>query len=138
MTSPWSPLMTRDQVIRLHDEGVRRHGGDPTPRGDLEPCIDRSLGAAWSGALYREPDDAAPGFCFAAFLLYYLTKNQCFTDGNKRVGWLAGTKVLLSLGLTVSAPQEECEAMVRGIATGAVATADDVALWLAPRLESVI
>jgi prophage maintenance system killer protein len=129
--------MTRDQVIRLHDEGIKRYGGDPTPRGDLESCIDRSLGAAWNGALYREPVDAAAGLCFAAFLLFYLTKNQCFTDGNKRTGWLAGVWVLLALGLTVTASKEECEIMVRSIAAEAAATADDVVRWLAPRVESV-
>ncbi len=46
---------------------------------------------------------------FRGCLLYYLMKNHCFVDGNKRVGWAACMEVLRALGLTVTATDKEAE-----------------------------
>jgi hypothetical protein len=39
-------------------------------------------------------------------MLFYLIKNHCFIDGNKRVGWAACMEALRSLGLTINATDE--------------------------------
>lgn len=131
--APWNDLISVQGVIALHAEGMRRHGHDPSSR-PAENCVDGSLGAAWSAGLYREPEGARPGLCFAGHVLFYLAKNHCFTDGNKRAAWLALTAILASMGLSVHTSNDDAEAMVRGVADGSVHDADAVIFWIAERL----
>jgi death-on-curing protein len=74
-------------------------------------------------------------------LLFYLVSNHCFVDGNKRIGWLAAMRVLLSFGLTVSATDDEAEAFCMRIADSqkadAIRDGQDVVIWLSERLEAV-
>jgi death-on-curing protein len=77
------------------------------------------------------------GLCFAGCLLYYLVKNHCFIDGNKRVGWAACMEVLRALGLTVNATDAEVEGFCLAILdkdSEVARNAVDVSAWLAPRL----
>lgn len=89
--------------------------------------------------LYSGSDDAKQGLCFAGCLLFYLVKNHCFVDGNKRVAWASCMEVLRSLGLTVNATDDEAEAFCINVITGEnmVKKAVDVCLWIAPRLEAL-
>ncbi len=133
---PWAHLVSRDVILEIHRECIARFGGDPsnTPKGG---CVERSIGAAWSAELYSENPDAVEGLCFAGCLLYYLIKNHCFVDGNKRVGWAACMEVLRTLGLTVHATDDEIEEFCLAIIENdppQVKGAVDVAVWLAPRL----
>ncbi len=90
---PWSHLIRRDTVQDIHDEAIARFGGDATPDAK-QGCIDGSIGAAWNAELYTGDDASSGGLCFAGCLLYYLVKNHCFVDGNKRVGWATCMEVL--------------------------------------------
>ena len=135
---PWLDLISEETVLELHHEGIiRYHGKD----GLREPdgCVDRSLAAAWNAELYSDSPDAQNGLCFACCLLFYLAKNNCFMDGNKRVGWAACMEVLRGFGLTVKATDDEVEQFCNGILTGSenVRDAIGVTFWIAPRLISL-
>jgi death on curing protein len=131
---PWSHLITQTVIQEIHDENIVLFGGDPTPDAK-QGCVDSSLGAAWNAELYSQEDSSPSGLCFAGCLLYYLVKNHCFVDGNKRVGWATCMEVLRSIGLTIDAPDDEVEIFVTAIAGNSPEVSRfDVAVWLAPRL----
>jgi hypothetical protein len=72
---------------------------------------------------------------FAGFVLFYLGRNHCFTDGSKRVAWLAAMWILEARGVTVQATTDEAEAMILAAIEGTTITSGvDVARWFADRL----
>lgn len=130
---PWNELLSLNDVYELYREGIRRYGGDPS---DPKPgCIDGSLGAAWSAESYSDPDPGRlPGLVFVGYLLFYLARNHCFTDGNKRVAWSAAMHVLLGPGLTVEATIDEAEQLMLSVIERRVNDGMEVVSWLAERL----
>jgi death on curing protein len=137
--NPWTRLISADQIIDLHSDLIKRYGGDPTPSVDSvkDGCIERSLGAAWTAELYVGAEDSIPGLCFAGCLLFYLAKNHCFIDGNKRISWAASMQILLGLDLTLDVSELEAEAFCLSILAGDVASATDVSIWMADRLMAI-
>jgi len=133
---PWSRLIDFDAVMELHREAISRFGGDQTPTAK-DGCIERSLGAAWNAELYAGSEDALPGLCFAACLLFYLAKNHCFVDGNKRIAWMASMHVLLGLDLTIDVSDDDGEAFCLSILDGTVEHATDVVTWMADKLAAI-
>lgn len=135
--SPWSDLIDVDTLYSLHADAIQRFGGSSS-RGDERPCLEGSLGAAWNAQLYAaaDSDGATPWLCFAGCLLYYLTKNHCFVDGNKRVAWLAMVEVLYRRGLTIDATDDEAEQLCVSIIQNEMGSAILVSSWLAERLKS--
>jgi death on curing protein len=135
--SPWVDLITVEAVFESHQEAIRLHGGTAARPATAEDCVKGSLGSlgnAWSAALYEEPEEAQKGLCFAAHALVYLVRNHCFTDGNKRVAWVAAMLVLAQYRLTVKATTDEAELLVNQIITEDL-DAGAVLTWLAQRLE---
>ena len=123
-----------DQEIRLLQEAaiVASGGTSGAPRPG---CVQGSLGAATSAALYSSDGEPDP-FVFAAYLLIYLARNHCFPDGNKRVAWLAFVDVLRTdLNVTVELPSAEIAAFVEEVAQGTVAV-DLVLRFFGPHLRS--
>lgn len=133
---PWASLITVDRILDLHRESISRYGGDRTP-SPKDGCLEKSLGAAWNAELYAETGDGIPGLCFAGCLFFYLAKNHCFVDGNKRISWMSAMQVLLGLHLTVDVSEEDAEAYCLSILSGDVAKATDASIWLADHLISV-
>jgi death-on-curing protein len=131
---PWSELITVRLVLDFRDEGIKRYGGLLATK-PAEDCIEGSLGAAWSAGLYREPEEAKRGLCFTAHALYYIAKNHCFTEGNKRAAWMSAIEILARLGLTVNTTIEEAFGMMEGIIKGHISGPDEVTHWLAERLD---
>lgn len=131
---PWSELISVGLVMELRDEGIRRYGGILATKPPAE-CVAGSLGAAWSAGLYREPEEARRGLCFAGHVLFYLAKNHCFTEGNKRAAWAAAIEILARLGLTVTATTDEAWELIDAVIAGRIANADHVIIWLSGRLE---
>lgn len=79
------------------------------------------------------------GLILVAYLLYYLAKDHCFVDGNKRVAWLAAVETLKNLQLTLNVSTEDAYAFMIDLSSeGSTITASDVAVWLAERLEDVV
>jgi death on curing protein len=134
-TVPWQHLISVQVIQELHDENIRRFGGNPSP-SPIPGCIEASLGAAWNAELYAGIDNAIPGLCFGGCLLYYLHMNHCFVDGNKRVAWAAWMEVLRSLGFMVNATDDEVEQLFLDIINESIKNAVDVVFWLAPKLDS--
>ena len=134
--APWSQLISMDTVLELQQEGISRYGGINTAN-PKDGCVERSLGAAWNAELYMANEDALQGLLFAGCLLFYLAKNHCFIDGNKRVAWMAAMEVLLRLDLTLDISEDEAEAYCLSILSGEVAEATDVSVWMADRVAAI-
>ena|SRR5437762_1838915 len=137
---PWTDWITATQIKSLHDEGIRQHGGknsSPPEKG----CLERSLGAAYNAELYSMPEVESEtiisGLCFCGYLLFYLIQNNCFIDGNKRVGWTSSMYVLLGLGLTLDVSDEEAEQLCLQVAEGKIRKGEDVVYWIAERLKAL-
>ncbi len=130
---PWDSILSLSDVATLYGEGIRRYGGDPS---DPKPgCVDGSVGAAWSAESYADPDPGRlPGLVFAGYLLFYLAKNHCFTDGNKRVAWSTAMHVLGHYCLTVDASIDESEQLMLSVIAGKIRDGMGVVTWLAERL----
>lgn len=94
------------------------YGGDPTERASDAACVDKSLGAALLAASYLSTDGRTDPLHVASSLLFYLAKNHCFTDGNKRVSWAAAVECLLREGLQIVATTEEAASFVNRVASG--------------------
>ena len=133
---PWDGLVSLASIVELHGEAISRYGGDGTPTPH-DGCVEKSLGAAWNAELYAGPDGGVPGLCFAGCLLYYLIKNHCFIDGNKRVAWATSMEVLRGLGVTIDATDDAAEQFCLDVISGTVGDAVDVAAWLADRLVAL-
>lgn len=126
-------------ILELHAQGIRAHGGDGGVRPTDPECVEGKLGNAWSAEGYATQDEhRVGGLIFAAFLLFYLAKGHCFTDGNKRVAWTSAMRVLLVLGLTVTVQTDEAYEFMKAIADGSEISGETVLRWLAERLESAL
>ena len=113
MTEPrW---LTRQMVLAIHAEAVRRFGGLSGTRDDalLESALERPR-----NRFHYNPDSTL--FELAASLGLGLIKNHPFNDGNKRTGLLA-MRAFLFLNHYQLDPSEadEVETMVR-VAEGSV------------------
>jgi death-on-curing protein len=108
---PWSELISIETIQEVHRECIARFGGDSTFK-PTEGCIERSAGAAFNAELYTDNPDSIKGLCFAGCLLFYLIRNHCFVDGNKRVAWASCMEVLRFLGLTVDSTDSDAEEFV--------------------------
>jgi death on curing protein len=137
MTEDWADLITIAEVLRLHARGILEHNQTPVAINKaVEDCVEGRIGNAWTSEGYCSDEDAKPGLCFAGYLLYYLTRDHCFLDGNKRAAWSTAMAVLASLGLTVSASDDESYSLVDRIANGVIKDGMEVVYWLAARLEA--
>jgi prophage maintenance system killer protein len=137
MSQPWDFYCTTERVFELHRQAIEVYKGDGTVATNAGNCVERCLAAAVNAESYA--DAPKPGLAFAGYALYYFTMNHCFTDGNKRVGWLVALDVLATLGLTINAELDEVIQLFDEL----LATAEPkqkgtyVAEWLAPRLRAL-
>jgi death-on-curing protein len=136
---PWDELITIDRIVWLHTEDINRFGG-----GHSDPktgCVEGSAGGAYNAGLYNAKNDPPEAIeialAFAGYLLFYLAKNHCFVDGNKRVAWSACMEVLGALGLTLDADQEVAEEFVDAVVNDRIDNGHDVVLWLEEHLVSI-
>jgi len=132
----WAGLITPERILALHREGSVRYGGDPTQRKEDVDCVDGRIGSATNAAAYCVEGDEDWGLILASYLLFYLAKDHCFVDGNKRVAWLAAIEILKNLQLTVNASAEEAYDFMLEVSEGSSTNAAAVAVWLAERLEA--
>lgn len=135
---PFAMYLSIDDVFAIHEQAIRLHGGDKSPHAK-SGCVESSLGAAWSAECYSVPEAEMPGLCFAGHVLFYLAKNHCFVDGNKRIAWACCMEALRNLGLTILATDDEAEDFCVGMLDGssAIEKASDVFNWLVPRLCAI-
>jgi death-on-curing protein len=80
--------------------------------------------------------DAYPGIHEkAAALLHSLVRNHALVDGNKRLGWVAVRLFYVLNDLELRADHDDAFAFVMGVAAGEITEVDEMAAWLAPRVE---
>jgi len=136
--TPWDHLIPMPVVLALYAEGIRRYGGESSP--PKPGCLEQSCGNAYSAELYSE-SASVPGLAFSGYLLFYLTRDHCFVDGNKRIAWLCSMRVLANLGLTVGVSQADAEALCKRIADStledSIKDGAEVVVWIAEHLEAV-
>ena len=115
------------ELIELHGIAIDAFGGAASP--PKEGCVDRSIASAINASLYSSDDMDEPDLLLAAaHLLFYVAKNHCFTDGNKRAAWSAVVRALDLNGIRIEADQTETAELVEGVASGA-RTVRDILLW---------
>ena len=66
---------------------------------------------------------------FAGYLAFYLTKDHCFADGNKRVAWSVLVHVMRHHGVAIDANADEAVALINGIATNDI-DIDEFLEWI--------
>jgi len=133
----WGALITVEQVLQLHARGILEHNQTPVAISQTAgDCVEGRIGNAWTSEGYCSDEDAKAGLIFAGYLLYYLTRDHCFPDGNKRAAWATAMAILASLGLTIAASDDEAYSLVDRIATGVIKDGMEVVQWLTARLEA--
>ena len=75
------------EVIALQRSEIARSRAPETVTD--EGCVDRSVAGAITAAMYSDGDDAPDLINAVAHLVFYIAKNHCFTDGNKRAALMA-------------------------------------------------
>jgi death on curing protein len=134
---PWAALINVARVIETHDRGLADFGGLAGP-ANPEPCVEAALGAAFNAEMYLEGRrHVTTGLPFAAYLLFYLARRHCFTDGNKRVAWACAMDILAALGLGVTATDAEAVELVESILSKEIDDGSEVAAWLSLRLFAI-
>ena len=121
------------RLMHLHDECIRRHGGIPGLRE--EGCMERSLGAAETAAAYSNTDDNDI-LTAAVRAGFYLCRNHCFSDGNKRIGWATIVDVLAQAGLEIDRPETEAKDIMVRVADGSL-SAEELQAWVAGCLIAI-
>lgn len=117
------------ELLELHTFAVTTYGGMASP--PKEGCVERSIAGAINASLYSSQDDEGePDLLLAAaHLLFYVAKNHCFADGNKRLAWEAMVRVLDMNGIRIEADQTDAGDLVEAVASGE-RTVRDILLWL--------
>jgi len=109
--TPWL-LPEAAEVAKLHSMLLVELKAPPK-----EGCVESALGAAVSAGVYAVEDPADTDLiCLSAHTLYYLARNQCFTDGNKRAAWGALVRILDLNGIRIVADQIEAADFTNAVA----------------------
>ncbi len=100
-------LLTPEEVERIHDLALARHGGLPglRDRGALESALSQ---AAW----YEDPVEQAGAY------LYFLARSHAFSDGNKRTALVCCLTWLRLHGLSPALTQDDLFDLTLACATG--------------------
>lgn len=84
-------LLYIEDILSIHEEAIKSFGGSFELYGDSVSKIRSILDQQYP---HFDHDKYSSVFEKAAMLWYFLTKNHCFVDGNKRVGFYAATILL--------------------------------------------
>lgn len=102
------------EVIALQRSEIARSRAPETVTD--EGCVDRSVAGAITAAMYSDGDDAPDLINAVAHLVFYIAKNHCFTDGNKRAALMALLHSLRVNDLELEADQVEVAALINALA----------------------
>ncbi len=118
-----------DVILAIHDRQIAEHGG-------LDGV--RDMGAVLS-ALARPQNPAAYGAVdladLAAAYAFGLARNHGFTDGNKRVAWIAARLFLADNGATLRFEPLDAIRAMEAVAGGLLAEAE-LAQWIRARITA--
>lgn len=107
-------FLTLEDVLRIHDDQVRRYGGSAEIRdtGLLQSAI--AMPQTTYGGQHLHGDV----FAMAAAYLFHIVQNHPFVDGNKRTGTVAALVFLELNGIDTNATEEELEELIWCVARG--------------------
>ena len=97
-------LLCVNDVLEIHKEAIEIFGGSFGYFRDTETKIISILDQQYPHFSY---DKYPTPFKKAAMLWYFLTKNHCFVDGNKRVGFYAAAILLKINGYSDQVDDDE-------------------------------
>ena len=120
--------LTLQFLLAVHEAMLAEHGG---ARGIRDTA---SLETALFAPRHRWEHGETRLQVLAAVLAESLIRNHPFTDGNKRVAFLAMAVFLARNGLRLTAPEPEAAAVMWSVAAGDTAV-DALASWLGDRSE---
>ena len=95
-------LPAREDVVELHDDTVREHGGSLGIRD--ENALRSALARPQNMLLYGRELDL---FDLAASLAHGIMRSHPFQDGNKRASWIAMQITLITNGVDMKVPGDE-------------------------------
>lgn len=103
-----------DEVLEIHQDQVRRYGGDVGVRdvGLLQSAL--AMPSAGFGNQYYHKDI----YEMAAAYLFHIVQNHPFVDGNKRVGAMAAFIFLRLNAIRMTATESRFERLVRSVSQG--------------------
>jgi death on curing protein len=116
--------LRRAWLEALHFQQLKRFGGLYGVRD--EGAIESALARARNKWEYGDERDQAE---LAAAYGYGLTRSHGYSDGNKRVGFVAMAVFLDVNGIELDAPEPEVVTMMLGVAAGEVPEAE-LAAWV--------
>lgn len=124
--------LTLDQVLQIHAEAIRRHGGDPAVHdlGLVDSAVAQPQMTFGGVDLYPTLVEKA------AALGYSLTANHGFKDGNKRVGFTAMDVFLRRNGYKITAPVDDAERVSLGVASATI-TREQFTEWVRQHVEPI-
>lgn len=128
MTGSEPLWLRREWVDALHFQQLKRFGGLYGVRD--EGAIESALARARNQWEYAEERDIA---ALAAAYGFGLTRSHGYSDGNKRVGFVAMAVFLELNGQELDAPEPEVVRVMVGVASGDVPEAE-LAGWLRDHL----
>jgi death on curing protein len=106
--------LTEEQVIFVHDQQLKRHGG---PAGLRDPAM---LGSALGRPLNKFADGEQDLAALAAAYAYGLARNHPFVDGNKRIAFLSAVIFLRRNGVIFRPDPAEATAIILELAASTV------------------
>lgn len=131
MTDAEPLWLRRAWVDALHFQQLKRFGGLFGVRDD--GAIESALARARNQWEYAEERDIA---ALAAAYGFGLTRSHGYSDGNKRVGFVAMAVFLDLNGWELDAPEPEVVQVMVGVASGEVSELE-LATWLRRHLRGV-
>lgn len=121
----WLP---KDLIPAVHNRQLAEHGGGAGVRDD--GLLESALARPQNLFAYGESDVAALAGAYA----FGIAKNHPFIDGNKRTAFVACELFLAANGYDLNASDEECLAMMLGLAASEVIEAE-FAAWLRENVQ---
>lgn len=106
--------LSRSAIEIIHDEQISEHGGLAGLKDE------NALEAALARPLHKHAYGEEDIFVLAAAYLYGLARNHPFSDGNKRIGYLAAFTFMLINGYLIEASQAEVITFVLSVAAGEI------------------
>ena len=131
MTDAEPLWLRRAWVDALHFQQLKRFGGLFGVRDD--GAIESALARARNQWEYAEERDIA---ALAAAYGFGLTRSHGYSDGNKRIGFMAMAVFLDLNGRELDAPEPEVVQVMVGVASGEISEAE-LATWLRGHLRGV-
>ena len=123
-------FLSVEEIISLHEKMINTTGGSHGLRDYnlLESAVFNAMGSYGGQELYPSVEEKS------ARLMFALTKNHAFADGNKRIGVFVMLMTLQLNGKTIVYSQQELIQFGLSVADGSFSY-DDILLWILSHLK---